>query len=96
MNLNVGCSGGSQYPALARLAGGIRGSLPDLAEEVWRCVGRGDGAVLDGASEKLGATRAARRDNLRRLRAEVEEWARAMHRCGAAERSQVCVQGSRG
>ena len=52
-------------------------------------MGRGDGTVLDGASEKLAATRAARRDNLSRLRAEIEAWARALHRQGAAERAQV-------
>ena len=56
---------------------------------MWRCIGRDDGAILDAASEKLASTRASRRENLSRLRSEIETWARALHRQGAAERAQV-------
>ena len=72
-----------------RLAGGIRGSLPGLASQIWRCIGLGDGRVLDSASSALADTRARRQRNLGELRSTIEEWARTMHRLGAAERSQV-------
>ena len=45
--------------------------------------------MLDEASEKLGAIRRQRQENLKSLRLAMEDWARSMHRKGAAERSQV-------
>ena len=45
--------------------------------------------MLDEASEKLSAIRGQRQANLKSLRLAMEEWARDMHRKGAAERSQV-------
>ncbi len=78
-----------RFPALERLAGGIKGSLPGLASQIWRCISAGDGRVLDGASSALADTRARRQQNLGELRSTIEEWARSMHRLGAAERAQV-------
>jgi hypothetical protein len=71
------------------VASGIQGSLPELTRQIRRCIGSGDGRVLDAASEKLAATREQRRQNLFGLRAAIEEWARKLHRQGAADRSQV-------
>ncbi|EIE19595.1 P-loop containing nucleoside triphosphate hydrolase protein [Coccomyxa subellipsoidea C-169] len=83
------------FPALERLAGGIKGSLPGLASQIWRCISAGDGRVLDGASSALADTRARRQQNLGELRSTIEEWARSMHRLGAAERAQVVVRRDR-
>ena len=74
---------------MERAAQGIGGSLPDLAAGIYQCIHRKHGRVLDEASEKLGATRRQRQENLKSLRLATEDWARAMHRKGAAERSQV-------
>ena len=78
-----------RHRALRRAAQGIRGSLPDLAASIYQCIHRKDGRVLDEASEKLGAIRRQRQENLKSLRLAMEDWARSMHRKGAAERSQV-------
>ena len=78
-----------RHQALRRAAQGIRGSLPDLAASIYQCIHRKDGRVLDEASEKLGAIRRQRQENLKSLRLAMEDWARSMHRKGAAERSQV-------
>ncbi len=78
-----------RHRALRCAAQGIRGSLPDLAASIYQCIHRKDGRVLDEASEKLGAIRRQRQENLKSLRLAMEDWARSMHRKGAAERSQV-------
>ncbi|CAL8471247.1 g10789 [Coccomyxa elongata] len=92
---DAGSGGSSRFPALERLAGGIRGSLPGLASQIWRCIGPGDGRVLDSASSALADTRTRRQRNLGELRSTIEEWARTMHQLGAAERSQVVVRRDR-
>lgn len=80
-----------RFSALERMAGEIEGSLPGLASQIWRCISAGDGRVLNGASSALADTRATRQQNLSELRSTIEEWARSMHRLGAAERSQVTL-----
>lgn len=74
---------------MRRAAKGIGGSLPDLAAGIYQCIHKMDGRVLDEASEKLGAIRKQRQENLGALRSAMEEWARKLHRKGAAERAQV-------
>ena len=49
-----------RHGALRRVAAGIKGSLPDLADSIYQCIHRKDGRILDEASEKLGAIRAQR------------------------------------
>ena len=78
-----------RHGALRRAAEGIAGSLPDLAAAIYLCIHRTEGRILDEASEKLGSIRVQRQENLKKLRAAMEGWAREMHRKGAAERSQV-------
>jgi hypothetical protein len=82
-----------RHRALRRAAEGIAGSLPDLAAAIYQCIHRTEGRILDEASERLGSVRVQRQENLKRLRAAMEGWAREMHRKGAAERSQVICMG---
>ncbi|GAB4822194.1 hypothetical protein N2152v2_009240 [Parachlorella kessleri] len=86
---------GRGYPALLRLASGLLGGVPALEAALSSCIQADDGRILDTASERLAAVRAARRDNMADLRRRLDEWARLLHSKGVSERPQVVVRRDR-
>ncbi|KAK9809345.1 hypothetical protein WJX73_007359 [Symbiochloris irregularis] len=87
--------GDSKYPALIRLAEGLKDTGANLNSSIRQAVQEQENALLDRASQALGRLRAERAQNLANLRQLANEWARDLHAKGISERSQVVIRRNR-